>query len=426
MPKIAKEMGALEVSRLKDVGFHAVGGVSGLGLQVVESGARSWVLRTMVGSLRRKMGLGGYPDVPLAIAKDKARQAKLHIYGGADPIDQRMERRKALSASRSKDVTFKKCAEHYIAAHSPTWKNSKHAAQWTSTLETYAYPVIGDLWVRDVGLAHIMQILEPIWLTKTETAKRLRGRIESVLDSATTKELRTGTNPARWRGNLSTVLAQPGKVKKTQHFKALKAEEMGTFMNRLRKQEGVSARALEYLILTNVRSHNVRHGTKAEVDYQSKTWAIPGEDDEDTGQRMKSGVAHRVPLSTQAIKVLKSMPDIAGPKDAPDLLFRSPRKGVQLSDMAMNKLLRDMGVAAVPHGFRSTFRNWAMDYTNFQGEIAEKAMAHAVGDKTEQAYLRSDAFNKRRRMMQAWADFCDVERTANGKKKANSSRIKSR
>lgn len=415
MPKIAKEMGALEVGRLKAVGFHAVGGVSGLGLQIVESGARSWVLRTMVGSKRRKMGLGGFPDVPLAMAKEKARQAKLQIHDGDDPIDERNEKRKALSASRSRDVTFKKCAEDYITAHSPTWKNPKHAGQWTSTLEAYAYPVIGDMWARDIGLGQIMQILEPIWLTKTETAKRLRGRIESVLDSATTKGLRSGTNPARWRGNLSTVLPQPSKVKKTKHFKALKVEDMGAFMKKLRQQDGMSARALEYLILTNVRSHNVRHGTKPEVDYKTKTWAIPGEDDEGTGQRMKTGIAHRVPLSTQAIQLLKSMPDIAGPKGAPDLLFRSPRKGVQLSDMAMNKLLRDMGVDAVPHGFRSTFRNWAMDYTNFQGEIAEKAMAHAVGDKTEQAYLRSDAFNKRRRMMQAWADFCDVVRNASGK-----------
>lgn len=412
MPKIVKEMSALEVGRIKEVGFYPVGGVSGLCLQVVPSLAKSWVLRVMVGGKRRKMGLGGFPDVTLAQAREKARKAKEKISDGIDPIDDRKERRKSLVASRAKDVTFKACCENYIKAHSIAWKNSKHAAQWETTLESYAYPLIGDMWVREVELGHIMQILEPIWLTKTETAKRLRGRLEAVLDTAIVKGLRDQPNPARWKGNLASLLPSPNKVKKTTHFKAMPVNEVGSYMAALKSQEGIAAKALRFLVLSNVRSHNVRHATWGEIDIATKTWAIPGEDTEGTGQRMKMGIAHRVPLSNQALELLKEMTPMAGT----DLIFPSPRKGTQLSDMAMNKVMRDMNANGVPHGFRSTFRDWALEHTSFQSEIAEKAMAHAVGDKTIGAYLRSDAFKKRSRMMQAWADFCDVERTREGGK----------
>jgi integrase len=406
MPKIAKELGALEVSRLKDVGFHAVGGVSGLGLQIVESGARSWVLRTMVGGVRRKMGLGGFPDVTLAVAKEKARQAKLKVHDGEDPIDQRREKRRALKASRAQDVTFKTCAENYITAHTPEWKNKKHAGQWSSTLETYAYPEIGDMWVRDIKASDILRILEPIWLTKTTTAVNVRGRIEAVLDAAESKGLRPeGKNPAAWKGGLKSLLASPNKVKKVRHHPAIPVDEVGIFMKALRDLEGASAKALEFLVLTSVRSHNVRHASWSEIDLETKTWVIPGEDadDEGNGQRMKSGVAHRVPLSKQALELLEGLNKVAGN----DLLFPSPRGGTPLSDMAMNKLMRDMKAKGVPHGFRSTFKDWALERTSFQHEISEKALAHTVGDAVERAYLRSDAFAKRQRMMQMWADFCD-------------------
>jgi integrase len=407
MPKIAKELGALEVSRLKDVGFHTVGGVSGLGLQVVESGARSWVLRTMVGGQRRKMGLGGFPDVTLAVAKEKARQAKLKVNDGEDPINERRDKRRALKVSRAQDVTFKTCAENYITSHTPEWTNKKHAGQWSTTLEKYAYPVIGDLWVRDVTISHILQILNPIWLTKTTTAVNVRGRIESVLSAAKTLGYRSGENPAAWKDNLDNQLASPNKIKKVRHHPAIPVDEVGQFMKDLRSRDGTSSDALEFLVLTSVRSHNVRHARWSEIDLDTKTWAIPGEDADEhgNGQRMKSGVAHRVPLSKQALAVLEGLDHMAGT----DLLFPSPRGGSQLSDMAMNKVMRDMKASGVPHGFRSTFKDWALERTNFQHEISEKALAHTVGDAVERAYLRSDAFAKRRRMMQQWADFCEKD-----------------
>ena len=411
MPKKADELGALEVKRLSEPGLHFVGGVAGLGLQITPSGSKSWVLRVMVGAKRRKMGLGGFPDVTLARARDLARLAREKIGGGVDPIDEKKAARRDLAASRAKDVTFRACAQQHIAAHRKSWKNEKHEGQWERTLEMYAYPVIGDMWVRDVRLEHVMQILEPIWHTKTETANRLRGRIETVLDSAATKGLRDGVNPARWKGNLATLLPARHKIAKTTHFRAVPVNELPSFYEALRSQEGIAARALELLILTNVRSHNVRHASWSEIDMKSKTWLIPGEDGEDSKQRMKAGVAHRVPLSPAAISLLKRVGETAGTA----LVFPSPRKLVPLSDMAMSKLMKDMKANGVPHGFRSTFRDWTIEHTNFSREITERAMAHAVGDKTEAAYLRSDAFEKRRKLMDMWAAYCTTTHQAKGK-----------
>lgn len=403
MPKKVDELSPLAIKRLNAPGFHAVGGVAGLGLQIAPSGSRSWVLRVMVGGKRRKMGLGGYPDVMPADARNGARIAKEKVRTGVDPIDEAKTAKKALFASRAQDVTFQSCAESYIEFHRTAWKNAKHEAQWQSTLATYAYPVIGDMWVRDVKLEHVMQVLEPIWTTKTETATRLRGRIESVLDSAITRGLYPGLNPARWKGNLNTLLPAPNKIKKVEHFKALPIQETPGFFAWLMQQEGVSAKALAFLILTNVRSHNVRHASWGEIDFQSNTWRIPGEDVEGgSKQRMKAGVSHRVPLSKKAIELLKQLPRIPGT----DLIFPSPRKAVPLSDMAMNKVMRDANANGVPHGFRSTFRDWVAEHTNFPREVAERALAHKVGDKVEAAYLRSDVFDKRRQLMEKWAAFC--------------------
>lgn len=402
MPKKVKELGALDVKRMEEPGLHPVGGVSGLALQITPALQKSWVLRAVIAGRRRKMGLGGYPEVTLAQAKEYARVAREKIRSGIDPIDERKAARRSLAASRAKDVTFRKCAQDYISAHRSSWRNDKHAAQWESTLETYAYPVIGDLWVRDVTIEHVMTILEPIWQTKTETASRLRGRIEAVLDAAATKGLRTALNPARWKGVLSTLLPSAKKITKRRHFPAMPIKEMPIFFEALQKQEGYAARALEFLILTNVRSYNVRHATWGEIDLETKTWMIPGEDSEDSKQRMKTGVAHRVPLSPAALAVLRRV----GKTEGTELIFPSVRKLKELSDMAMSKLMKDMGANGVPHGFRSTFRDWAAENTNFSREVTERAMAHAVGDKTEAAYLRSDVFMKRVKLMAAWATFC--------------------
>ncbi len=406
MPKKAIELGPLAVKNLTEVGMHAVGGVAGLCLQVVESGARSWVLRIKVGDSRLKMGLGGFPDVSLSQAREKARDARQKVDDGINPLEERRAKKKLLIEAMARNVTFTKCAEDYVESHKAAWSNAKHQDQWLNTLETYAYPKIGSMWVRDIELRHILEVLEPIWLTKTPTAKRLRGRIESVLDSAKTKGYRSGDNPAAWKGNLATLLPSPNKVKKVQHFRAVPVEEVHEFFAELKKQKGIAPKALEFLILTNVRSHNVRHATWQEIDFESNSWEIPGEDEEGNGQRMKAGVSHRVPLSKQAVALLKELKG----KGASALLFPSPRKEGILSDMAMNKLMRDMKVNGVPHGFRSTFRDWAQDYTNFDSAIAEKALAHAVGDQTVQSYLRSDAFKKRIKLMQDWANFVSQSR----------------
>jgi integrase len=394
MPRKARELGPLAVSKLTAAGLHFVGGVSGLALQVLPSGGRTWVLRATMAGRRRDMGLGGFPDVPLADARTAARNARELIRAGLDPIK---EARAAVSAQRAglaKDLTFKQAAIAYMAAHEAGWRNAKHANQWKSTLATYAYPQIGDLLVRDVELTNVLAILEPLWGAKTETATRLRERIEQVLDWATARGHREGLNPARWRGHLDKLLARPSKVARVTHRAALPISEVGDFMTALREAEGMGARALQFAVLTAARSGEVRGATWAEIDLQASVWTIPGE-------RMKAGREHRVPLSAPAINLLRSLPRV----DGSDLVFSAPRGG-SLSDMTLTAVLRRMKVAAVPHGFRSTFRDWASERTNYPRDAAEMALAHTIGDKVEAAYRRGDLFEKRRRMMADWATFC--------------------
>ena len=277
MPKKAKDLSALEVSRLTTPGHHAVGGVAGLYLYVLDTGARSWVLRTMVGTKRRHMGLGGYPDVPLAQAREKARDAKTEVSQGVDPIGKRNEQAILLKAQQATHITFEEAASEYIETHEKSWKNPKHRAQWTSTLKTYAYPHIGSLFVKDIDQEHLLKILKPIWTTKTETASRLRGRIENVLDWAATRKLRPVENPARWRGNLKTLLPAPGKVQKVTNHKALPYKGMARFMADLRTREGLAARALEFAILCASRSGEVRGALWSEIDLAEALWTIPPE-----------------------------------------------------------------------------------------------------------------------------------------------------
>ena len=393
MARKAKELSPLVVGRLTQPGHHAVGGVAGLYLYVSETGARSWVLRAMVGTKRRHLGLGGFPDVPLAQAKERARKARDDISAGIDPIAQKQAAASALKASQAAETTFKQAAEAFFEAHGESWKNSKHRAQWKNTLITYAYPFIGDLSVRHIGQEHVLKILEPIWKSKTETATRVRGRLESVLDWATVRNYRTGDNPARWKGHLDKLLPAPAKIQKVEHHAALSIDEMPAFMVNLRRREGVAARALEFAILTAARSGEVRGATWAEIDKDAKVWTVPAE-------RMKAGKEHRVPLTAVAIKIIEGMPKVAGS----DLIFSAPQGGA-LSDMALTQVVRRMEVDAVPHGFRSTFRDWAGERTHHPREIAEQALAHMLRDKVEAAYRRGDALDKRRVLMDEWQAF---------------------
>ncbi|WP_312841046.1 tyrosine-type recombinase/integrase [Delftia tsuruhatensis] len=393
MSRKATELGALAVSRLREPGLHAVGGVSGLYLQVTSSGARSWILRATVGGKRRDMGLGGFPDVTLAFAREKAREARSKIEQGLDPI---LERERALSllrAEQAKSMTFEAACQALIDAKSDEWRNPKHRAQWAASLATYAYPTIAKLQVGDVGQAHILSILQPIWKEKTETATRLRGRIEQVLDWARVRGFREGENPARWRGHLDKLLPAPTKIAKVVHHKALPIDAMPEFMAQLRQRKGLSARALEFLVLTAARSGEVRGATWQEIDMEAAVWTVPAE-------RMKAQKEHRVPLSPQALALLAGMPRVEGN----DLVFPAPRGG-QLSDMTLTNLMRRMELEAVPHGMRSTFRDWAAERTHFPREVAEMALAHTIGNAVEAAYRRGDLFTKRAEMMTAWSDF---------------------
>jgi integrase len=396
VPKKAKELSALEVSRLTKPGRYAVGVVDGLHLEVFSTGARSWLLRIMIGGKRCDMGLGGYPTVTLAGARDAARQAREKVRSGINPIDELRATQSALKASQAAALTFKEAADKYIDAHKAGWSNEKHAKQWTSTLTAYAYPKIGHVLVRDVELPQVLAILEPIWKTKTETASRLRGRIESVLDWATARNYRQGLNPARWRGHLDKLLPKPSKVARVEHHDALPASGVGAFMAELRRQEGVGAKALEFAILTAARSGEVRGATWSEIDKAAKVWVIPGE-------RMKAGREHRVPLTDQAIQILDALPRTPGS----NFVFTAPRGG-QLSDMTLSAVIRRMGAPCVPHGFRSSFRDWVSELTSYPSEMAEMALAHTINDKVEAAYRRGDLFEKRRQMMADWATFCSV------------------
>ena len=306
MPKVVKELSALEVRRIVEPGTHAVGGVPGLMLQVTGKGGRSWVLRARVAGRRREFGLGGFPAVSLANARVKAAELRDKLAQGIDPVAERQAARDALLAAERKRITFDQCAAEVVKVKQAEARNAKHAAQWESTLAAYASPVLGALPVSEIVLAHVVEVLRPIWENKTETATRVRQRIEAVLSWATTHGYREGPNPAQWRGNLDTVLPKPAKVKKAGNHAALAVEKMGAFMVELRKRDALAARGLEFAILTAARSGEVRGATWAEIDPAAKVWTIPGE-------RMKAGKAHRVPLSDDALAVLGGLPATGWP-----------------------------------------------------------------------------------------------------------------
>jgi integrase len=360
----------------------------------------------------RELGLGpavGRTAVSLADARKKARSLYDIVRDGRDPIEERKAKRAALLAQTAKAITFKECAASYIDAHRAGWKNGKHAAQWPATLKTYAEPIIGALAVQAVDTGLVLKVLEPIWNVKPETASRLRGRIESVLDWARVRGHREGENPARWKGHLDNLLPARSKVRRVEHHAALPYAEIGTFMAALRAQEGTAARALEFAILTAARTGEVIGARWSEIDTAEKMWTIPG-------ARMKADREHRVPLSPRAIEIITSLADDDPPPDA--FLFPSAKRGKPLSNMAMLMLMRRMGRDDLTsHGFRSTFRDWCAERTSYPSEVAEMALAHAVGDKVEAAYRRGDLFDKRRRLAEEWARFCATvpEPVARGK-----------
>lgn len=403
MPKKAAELGALQVSRLTKPGAHAVGGVAGLKLKINDAGARSWVLRVMVSGKRRDMGLGGFPDVTLAQARERARAARDKIHAGEDPIQARQAARSATAAASAKARTFEQCVDAYLKAKSGEWKNAKHRAQWSSTLDLYAMPTIGKMLVQDIDLSHVLTVLEAIWTTKTETASRLRGRIETVLDWATVRGYRKGENPARWRGHLDQLLGRPRKLKAVIHHPALPVDQAGPFLRDLRGVEGMSARALEFAVLTATRSGEVRGARWEEIDLAAKLWTIPPE-------RMKAKKEHRVPLSKQALQLLEGLERIEGS----EMVFPGRKPLHPLSDMSLTACMRRMdykdskGRVCVPHGCRSTFRDWVAEKTAFPGDLAEMALAHTLDSAVEAAYRRGDMLAKRLKMMQSWADYCDT------------------
>ena len=413
MPRVAKPLTALEVKRLEIPGLHAVGTVPGLRLRVMPppSMAKMWTLRIVVGDKRRDLGLGGYPAVTLAKALELAREKRQSVQQGKDPVTEGRAAKSALRASQQRQMTFSHAAAAYIAAHEAGWRNAKHAWQWNNSLELYAFPKIGQLDVGDIGMANVLEVLEPIWRTKTETASRIRGRIELILAWADKRAERERLNPARWRGHLDTQLPARNKVAKPKHHAALPVSDASIFMSALRKQEGSAARALEFVILTAARSGEVRFATWPEIDFGSRTWTVPA-------QRMKSGREHRVPLSQAAIALLESISLV----DDSEVIFQSPRSGA-LSDMALVAVCRRMNADCVPHGFRSTFRDWCAERTNVAREVAEMALAHSIGNEVEAAYRRGDLFDKRRHLMDEWAAFLRPAKRATSRDGATSSAL---
>jgi integrase len=392
MPRKATEWTPLAVKRCTASGLYGVGGVDGLYLQVLPTGGKSWVLRfsSPTRGRRRDMGLGGWPAVSLSDAREAARVARQKVRAGIDPIDDADAALARAKAERNL-MTFREAAEGYMDAHERGLRNAKHAAQWRSTLKTYAYPVFGDKAVRDVELQDVLRVIEPLWTSKTATATRVRGRIESVLDWASARGLRSGPNPAAWKGNIDKILPSPSKVSPAEHHPAVPVDEAPTVMRQLETQAGIAALALRFTILTASRQGPVRGATWSEVD--GTVWRVPA-------SRMKAGREHRVTLSNAALEVLHQAP-LGGPGD---LIFPSP-KGGALTDMAMNEVLRRLGVPAVPHGWRSTFMDWAAERTGHPIELARIALAHIISDKTEAAYRRGDMLERRREIMNDWATF---------------------
>jgi integrase len=396
------KLSAVEVTKAKGPAVLHDGG--GLYLRVSATGAKSWVFRFQLDGKRRDMGLGPFPDISLADARGRASAHRRQRHDGIDPLDAKVAQRQAQRVSVAKGHTFRECAAEFIQKNRPGWRNAKHAAQWTATLQTYVYPTMGDLPVSAIDTGLVVQVLDPIWVEKPETASRVRGRVEAVLDAATVRGYREGPNPAQWKGNLAHILPARSRVRKVEHHAALPFDEMPEFIAALRCREGMSARALEFAILTAARTGEALGARWGEIDLVAKVWTVPAE-------RMKASREHRVPLSDAALAALAKARPLAlmrdGESDPAAPVFPGLRRALPLSNMAFLMLLRRMGRSSITaHGFRSTFSDWAAERTGFRREVVEMALAHAVENKVEAAYRRGDLFEKRRQLMAAWGRVC--------------------
>jgi integrase len=388
---------ALKVERAKKPGMYADGG--GLYLQVTSAGARSWIFRYRLNGylskagrpLSREMGLGPLHVVGLADARTRAAECRRLLLDGIDPLDAKRTTRAREALNAAKAMTFAEVAENYITAHRAGWRNARSATAWSTTLAAYVNPICGALLVNTVDTAIVLRVLEPIWTSKTVTAGRVRGRIELILDFAKARGLREGENPARWRGHLDHLLPAIAKVRKVEHHPAMAYSELGEFMAQLRAHDAIAARALEFLILTAGRTAEVLGARWGEINIREKVWIVPA-------HRMKAGREHRVPLSAGALAVL------AGMDKRSDYVFSS---GGRLRHGALNEMLRGKDGITV-HGFRSCFRVWAAECTSYPSEVAELALAHAVGSQVERSYNRTDLFERRRRLMAEWSEFCSA------------------
>ena len=394
MSRVKNKLTVRTVASKKAQGYYADGG--NLYLRISAGLTKTWAFIYAKNGKRTEMGLGSIENVTLEEARIKADDLRKQLANDIDPLEERTKQANERKLQKAKIMTFQQCAEAYIDAHKTGWKNPKHIQQWQNTLTQYAFPVFGDFDVKTIDTALIIKCLSPIWETKNETAGRVRGRIESVLDWATVSKLRTGDNPAKWRGHLDKLLAKPSNIQKVKHHEALPYFEINAFMGQLPQQDGIAAKCLEFTILTAARTGESIGATWAEIDLNAKTWTIPAD-------RMKAKKDHTVPLSGDALAIVNEMAAIR----FNDYVFPSNKKG--LSNMAMLTLLKRMERAEITvHGFRSSFRDWAAESTNYPSEVVEMALAHTIKNQTEAAYRRGDLLAKRSQLMEAWAKHCNT------------------
>ena len=366
---------------------------TGMHLWVKSPERKYWIYRYTFGNRRQDMSLGVFPSISLADARKRAQEARTQVAQGVNPVSAKKDLKRLEIESSKEKLTFQEFARQCIEMKSHEWRNSKHGDQWRSTIEVYANPVIGNKMLDQITTEDILKVLKPIWINKTETASRLRGRLEWILASATARKMREGVNPAQWRGHLDTILSKPNRINRIKHYAALHFSQVPSFISSLRDKEGISALALEYTILTCARTGEVIGAKRQEI--HSGIWTIPAE-------RMKAGKEHRVPLTTRAQEIL----EIAKYLD-PDSPYLFSKNGDALSNMAMYSLIKRMGLNITVHGFRSSFRDWVSEATNYPAELAEKALAHAIYNQVEAAYRRGDLMNKRQELMNDWQSFCN-------------------